>query len=188
MAEFNPRKWEDKAWSRYSKRVKGMPPSARLEEAKILSDEIAAINGLKELVAWCNLKRITVDFTNRKCGGAYVGKTRTIYINSTQSPEKQLFVLLHECGHLLIDNKTETTELRFRHGYPTDDPDVKRKFIHRCTVVEEEFEAWHRGRKLAMKLGIQIDDERFSDLKASMLKSYMKWAVGDPLFQTDGPG
>jgi len=187
MAEFNPRKWEDKAWSRYSRRVKGLPPAERLSEAKILSDEIAAINGLNELIAWCNLKRINVDFTNRRCGGVYIGQSRTIYVNSTQAAEKQLFILLHECGHLLIDNKSETTEIRFRHGYPTEDPNVKRKFIHRCTVLEEEFEAWHRGRKLATKLGINIDDARFSDVKASMLKSYIRWALGDPKFQDGGP-
>lgn len=187
MAEFDPRKWEDKAWSRYSRRVKGLPPSARTKETNILSDEIALINGLKELVAWCNLKRIAVEFTNKKCGGVYVGEKRVIYINSTQSTEKQLFILLHECGHLLIDNRTETTELRFRHGYPAEDPNVRRKFIHRCTIVEEEFEAWHRGRKLATKLGIQIDDERFSAIKAHMLKSYLLWAVGDPKFKEGGP-
>jgi len=188
MAEFDPRKREDKAWSKYARVAKKLSPERKSIQAKKLSDEIAAVNGIKLLIDWCESKKINVEFTNRKCGGGYVGAEKTIYVNSTQTAEKQLFVLIHECGHLLIDNNAETTELRFRHGYLTPDPNMRRKFIHRCTVVEEEFEAWHRGRKLASKLGIEINDERFSATKAYMLKSYMKWAIGDPNFQEDGPG
>ena len=112
---------------------------------------------------------------------------REIRINPKQTAEKQLYILLHECGHLLIDDKSETTELRFKNGYYVNDERVKKKFIYRCTVLEEEFEAWHRGRKLATKLGVKINDETFNTLKAKFLKSYMLWAVGDPQYQQGGP-
>jgi|GEM_PF-1548629 len=189
MAEFNPQLLENKAWDRYARVVKrkNLTTARKNREANKLSDEIAAINGLRVVIDWCNLRRIGVVFTNRRPAGVYQIEEKTIYINSRQSLEKQLFVLLHECGHLLIDDRSESTELRFKHGYYTEDKNVRRRFVHRCTVVEEEFEAWHRGRKLATKLGIQINDERFSALKAWMLKSYMKWALHDPNYQEDGP-
>lgn len=190
MAEFNPQLLEDKAWSRYARVIKrkNLSPGRRHHESTRLSDEIAAINGLKVVIEWCNFRRINVVFTNRRSAGVYQIEERTIYINSRQSLEKQLFVLLHECGHLLIDDRSETTERRFQHGYYSEDKDIRRKFIHRCTVVEEEFEAWHRGLRLANKLGIQINERNFAALKAYMLKSYMKWALHDPKYQQDGPG
>lgn len=187
MAGFDPQTRENKAWSKFARVTKHLSPEQRTVHAEKLSKEIATINGLKAVIEWCNFKRIEVLFTNRKCGGGYVGENKVIYVNSKQSLEKQLFVLLHECGHLLIDNNADNAEFRFKYGYPASDPNVKRKFVHRCTVIEEEFEAWHRGRKLATKLGIEIDDEKFSITKAYMLKSYMKWALGDPRFQEDGP-
>lgn len=189
MAEFNPQQLENKAWSRYARVVKrkNLTPARKHREANKLSDEIAAINGLKAVIDWCNFRRIGVYFTNRRSAGVYQSEEKIIYINSRQSLEKQLFVLLHECGHLLIDDRSESTENRFRHGYYAEDKSIRRKFIHRCTVLEEEFEAWHRGRKLANKLGIDINEERFSELKAGMLKSYMKWALHDPKYQEDGP-
>jgi len=187
MAELDPQLREDKAWSKFARVTKKLSPERRGIHAQKLSREISTINGLKALVEWCASKKIEVLFTNRKCGGGYVGEHKVIYINSKQSLEKQLFVLLHECGHLLIDNNTDNAEFRFKYGYPTSDPNIKRKFVHRCTVIEEEFEAWHRGRKLVAKLGIEIDDEKFSITKAHMLKSYMKWALGDPRFQGDCP-
>ena len=120
----------------------------------------------------------------RSPGGLYNNEEKTIYINSRQSIEKQLYILLHECGHLLIDDRSETTEHRFKNGYYANDASVKRRFIHRCTILEEEFEAWHRGRKLAIKLGIKVNDDSFSDLKAKFLKSYMKWALSDPKYRS----
>jgi len=187
MAELDPQLREDKAWSKFARVTKKLSPEHRGVHARKLSCEISMINGLKVLVEWCASKKIEVLFTNRKYGGGYVEENKIIYINSKQSLEKQLFILLHECGHLLIDNNADNAEFRFKYGYPTSDPNIKRKFVYRCTVIEEEFEAWHRGRKLATKLGIEIDDEKFSIIKAYMLKSYMKWALGDPRFQGDCP-
>lgn len=189
MAKFDPRKWEDRAWTRYAKvaKDKRVSPKRKKSEARKLNKDIAAINGLKAVVEWCELRRISVEFTNRHSAGSYHNDNKIIYINSTQTLEKQLFVLLHECGHLLIDDPSDTTLFRFRHGYHETKPEIKRKFIHRCQILEEEFEAWYRGRKLANKLGIQINDYNFETLKAGMLKSYMKWALKDPNYQADGP-
>lgn len=189
MAEFDPRAWEDRAWTRYAKvaKDKRISPKRKRSEARKLNNDISAINGLKAVVEWCDSRRIKVEFTNLHPAGVYHNDDKIIYINSKQKLEKQLFVLLHECGHLLIDDPSETTVFRFRHGYHEKNPKLKRKFIHRCAIVEEELEAWHRGRKLANKLGIEINDLNYDTLKADLVKTYMKWALKDPNYQADGP-
>jgi hypothetical protein len=65
--------------------------------------------------------------------------------------------------------------------------EVRKSFVHRVSIVDEEFEAWARGRKLARKLGVKINDDVFDELKAKFLRSYMLWAVGDPKYQENGP-
>ena len=189
MATFDPKICEDRAWARYAKvaKDKRISPKRKRTEAKKLNKDISAINGLKAVIDWCESRRIKVEFTNRRTAGSYHNEDRIIFINSTQTFEKQLFVLLHECGHLLIDDPSETTLFRFRHGYHEKNPKLKRKFIHRCAIVEEELEAWYRGRKLANKLGIEINHLSYDTLKADLVKTYMKWALKDPNYQADGP-
>lgn len=182
MSEFDPRKWENRAKARHRKKTKGAPGYVRSFEDRRLKDDLGFLKGLEEVVSWCAVRRISVNFS-KGLAGVYNGEDRTIHINSRQSVEKQLYVLLHECGHLLIDDKSESTEFRFKNGYHTPHKDVKRKFIYKCTILEEEFEAWHRGRKLATKLGININDDVFSEIKASFIKSYMRWALGDPAYK-----
>ncbi len=186
MSEFNSQLWVNRAWARHHKRVEGKSPEKRLAEAKKLTTDLDSIEGIEAVVAWCAFRRINVEFTS-KPGGLYNGVDRVIHVNSNQTVEKQLYVLLHECGHLLIDDRSQTTEFRFRKGYYVLDEMVRKSFVHRVSIVDEEFEAWARGRKLARKLGVKINDDVFDELKAKFLRSYMLWAVGDPNYQASGP-
>ena len=45
-------------------------------------------------------------------------------------------------------------------------------------LVEEEYEAWKRGKRLAKRLGIELDEERYEKHKTKCIMSYMHWAVG----------
>jgi len=38
-------------------------------------------------------------------------------------------------------------------------------------------EAWQRGRNLAKKLRLRIDDDALEYIRINCLKSYVKWAV-----------
>jgi len=131
---------------------------------------------LATVVAWCNLRNIRVEFSTIE-DGVYYKEERLICINKTEPLTDQLYTLLHECGHVLISDKSKTTEFRFRHGYGVTSRVIKKRFIHQCDIIEEEFEAWHRGRKLATKLGIKINDVAFSNFKASCLQTYIKSAA-----------
>lgn len=186
MSEFDPQTWVNRAWERHHKRVAGKSAEKRLVEAKKLTVDLDSISGIEAVVAWCAFRRIRVVFTT-KSGGIYDPGLGEIHINSRQSIENQLYTLLHECGHLLIDDRSQTTEFRFRKGYYVLDEVVRKSFVHRVSIVDEEFEAWARGRKLARKLGVKINDDVFDELKAKFLRSYMLWAVGDPNYQASGP-
>ena len=110
-----------------------------------------------------------------KPNAAYVGDEKLFRINGRTNLKQQLFMLLHECGHYLI-GYPESHE-RFGHGYPASDPGEKRQFLHRVDVVDEEMEAWHRGRRLASRLKIKIDLVEYNKLRAQMLKTHLKWAL-----------
>ena len=135
-----------------------------------------AKKNLADVVAWCNLRKIRVEFSTID-DGSYYKEEQLICINNTEPLTEQLYTLLHECGHALIADKSKTTEFRFRHGYGVTSRGIRKRFIHQCDIIEEEFEAWHRGRKLATKLGIKINDVTFSNFKANCLKTYIKSAA-----------
>ena len=186
MSEFDPQTWVNRTWERHFKKVAGKSAEKRLVEAKKLTVDLDSINGIEAVVEWCTFRRVKVAFTT-KSEGVYDSGLGEIHINSRQSIENQLYTLLHECGHLLIDDRSQTTEFRFRKGYYVLDDVVRKSFVHRISIVDEEFEAWARGRKLARKLGVKINDDVFDTLKAKFLKSYMLWAIGDPSYQISEP-
>jgi hypothetical protein len=43
--------------------------------------------------------------------------------------------------------------------------------------VDEEIEAWHRGFRLARRLGIVVDREAYAKLASRQVAKYLKWAV-----------
>jgi len=136
---------------------------------------MSCINDLVAVIDWCSFRKLTVRFGKRP-NGLYEHSELAITINCHLAPEIQLHVLLHECGHHLIDSQKPKD--RFVQGYDAaNDPEVKRTMTHRVDVVDEELEAWHRGAKLAKRLGIKLDRERYNQTRSEYVKTYMKWAL-----------
>jgi len=107
-------------------------------------------------------------------------------VDNKSSPRHQLHVMLHECGHYLINvfNK----EGRFANGHDAKKCDRK-KFDHKIDVVEEELEAWHRGWRLGTRLGFftQLRDKRhYYETRALNMKTYFKWALKYPGWKLNG--
>ena len=101
--------------------------------------------------------------------------SKFVSINSTRSLETQLHVILHEAGHLLVEKSDKIT-----NGIP----EVLNKYsekskIHRTFTVIEEIEAWKRGLKLANRLGIKINKEKWNKDVARAIYKYMVWATED---------
>lgn len=142
-------------------------------------------NAISKVLDWCANRGINVVFKRIKKGegGSYnrdhsTGKT--IKVSSSLKPQTRLHVLLHECGHYIID---VTNPGKYPRGYanPIKDGRTERSWIHKIDVIAEEIEAWERGWELGVMLGIWADEsarEDFDRTKTDYLKTYIKWACG----------
>lgn len=172
MAEFDPELWRRRAWERFSRALRAGKPKEDLE--RTWAGDVLAIGDMSRLVSWCGERKIKVDFA-KKVGATYYPHDKEVKVSSRLAPPRQVVYLLHECGHHLIGLK-ELNE-RYQLGYTTEDPSVKRTFPHRLAVLEEEFEAWHRGWKLVQRLGLNVDRSLFDEVRQECLKSYIKWSL-----------
>jgi len=172
VREFDPQLWRDRAWKRFGRAV-AAGSSKRVVEPQWATD-VVAIGILEQLVGWCKGKGLKVVF-GQKRNGLYDPESKTITVAIGAAPAKQVVYLLHECGHFLIGMKEHHE--RFGMGYPQTDAEVVKTFLHRVACLEEELEAWHRGWKLAGRLGIVINRAHFDSIKLECIRSYMKWAL-----------
>lgn len=174
MHEFNKKLWRDRALARFRRSCKKATKASRAAADEQWTRDVAHIDAIDTVVGWCMTKGITVQF-GKKAGGLYDSQSKTITITSHCGPERQLYMLLHECGHHLI-GFTEEDE-RFGKGYPfVDNPDVNTTLIHKIACLEEEFEAWNRGWRLGKRLGLVLDRDSFDVVRVECLRSYIKWA------------
>lgn len=100
---------------------------------------------------------------------------RHIFINSNLSFEIQTYRLLHECGHILIeDNGTKFNIEKKAKRY--NNPCLK----ERTYTVLEEIEAWKRAYSLAQRLSLPIDDVKWEEEYVSAISKYILWASNVP--------
>lgn len=135
-----------------------------------------AIAGIETVVNWLALRGIVVDFL-RTDTGRYLPTVFRIEIPTSLDPATQLYTLLHECGHHLVEHST-TRYRDFPNGYLRQQHEVKgRGLLYKTDVIGEEFEAWNRGLKLATRLNIYVDRDKFDLVKAKALRTYFRWAT-----------
>jgi hypothetical protein len=141
------------------------------------------IDKLAAVIDWCSSKNIKVRF-GKSVGASYNAIEKTITMAGRTSPEKQLYMLLHECGHHLVG--FDEDDERFGMGYPyVEDSKVNTTFHHRVACLEEEMEAWHRGWRLSKRLHLNLDRPAFDKVRLDCLRSYIKWANGRSLMITE---
>lgn len=175
MTLFDPLKMKEAAWKRFENRAqRGMKESeSRREWAK----ENAAIDALEKVADWLKKYGITLHF-ERRHGAIYNSETKQVIISSALRPPIAIIYALHECGHILVG--FEPFAKRFEYGYPKqNDPRHNRSFQHRLSVLEEEIEAWHRGRKLLERLELNwcVTEEMWEKKKQECITSYLKWSL-----------
>lgn len=172
MTAFDASLWKKRADARYEKAVTaGVDKLGALERWRL---DVKHISALASLVSWCAERSIDVKFTKR-FAGVFYPEDKKIRVSGRSRPEIQVHVLLHECGHYLIGDKEKHE--RYGMGYPQEDPNVKRTFHHRCDILDEEFEAWHRGWRLAQRLELGLEKSRFDQTRTKFLKTHMMWAL-----------
>jgi hypothetical protein len=171
VVSFNVEVWRSRALARYRRTA----ATGRPDPDEGYQRDLIAIDGLARVIGWCEGKQHEVIFDSRY-GAEYDGSTRRFRVNGRAKPETQLYLLLHECGHYLIGYPQRGE--RFSEGYSSHAiPGGKRRLIYRIDVLDEELEAWHRGRRLGARLGAKIDKAAFDKLRTECIKNYAKWAV-----------
>ena len=126
------------------------------------------------LIFWLQDKDYLVEFS--RDGDDSVDRiNKVVSINTTRSAETQLYVILHECGHVLVSESDSIVngveEVLDKYSEASK--------IHKTFTVVEEVEAWKRGLKLAKRLGIPIDKTKWNKDVARALYKYMLWATGN---------
>jgi len=99
-----------------------------------------------------------------------------IILNSRNHIEKRLYILLHECGHILINSNTTDRVFSLSHDTEAIMGGRKVSRERRVAKITEEIEAWKRGETLARRLGIKIDEKKFDRIRADAIMSYIEWA------------
>ena len=170
---FSAELWRARAWKRFERAIRRGEDKERA--TRTWTVDVAYIAPMGHLIAWCYERGIDVKFVTRG-GGVYYPEDKVIKISGRIRPMSQLHFLLHECGHHLIGDRDKRE--RFGMGYnQVDHPNIKRTFHHRVDIVDEEFEAWQRGWKLAQRLGLRISKVDYDRTRVEMLRTYMKWAL-----------
>jgi len=102
---------------------------------------------------------------------------KIIEIYSLNGVESRLFALLHECGHALIRRDWTKFKTEFCAHAEHDGDKRKETNSFKISTLEEEFEAWKRGWKLAKRLNLQLDKDAYTKHKDKYIMTYIKWAA-----------
>ena len=110
------------------------------------------------------------------CSGYCDFSNKEIVINSSLGIEKKVYILIHEIGHVLVRRNREKYRESFpAHAEATSDGRVTRSKKFKVSTVEEEFEAWRRGKRAAKRLSVYFDERKLESFKTECLMSYMFW-------------
>jgi len=107
----------------------------------------------------------------------YHPAARMITYSRRHKEEKQIYSILHECGHYLIQEEDDY-EIKYKtqiEGYK--DGRKKRSLRWRIDYLKEEMLAWDVGKQLAEELGITINEKEYDKHAAFCLKSYCHWVI-----------
>lgn len=169
--DFRRERWLSEALKRHQQ-----SRDAPAKKRSRLRTDVLSIHGLNVLNEWCQERAIELLFI-REANGTWCHERRTVFVTNTASPEYQLIIALHECGHAVVETM-ESQEFidRYGNGYlaaPEDDT----PFAHRIECLSEEFEAWNRGWELAKELELFVDRTAFITCRNRCLKNYVRWTL-----------
>lgn len=173
MAAFDTSVWRERARCRHDKRVEGGKDVQ--QSLKQLTTDLVAISGLEEVVSWCELKGIAVSFSSKETNGLYEQKDKQVVLNSKLHPQRALHISLHECGHIIIGNPKHTE--RYGMGYSHATAKITDPKTNRIDILDEELGAWDRGKKLARKLGIKLDQKAYHHDRDTNVITYVRWVI-----------
>lgn len=121
-----------------------------------------------------------ISFMNKK--EKSLNTPYSIYIEKGYTLELKTYLFLHELGHhelrkdwVKFKKKFPVTAYAEQKAFNNGPRKLLRRKSYAVASLEEEFLAWDEGAKLAKKLGIRINMERWIELKSKCLKSYINY-------------
>lgn len=124
---------------------------------------------IENLTNWANDRGYHVEMV-KNGDDSICHISKTIEINSSSKPSVQAIRLLHECGHALIFDNGSKFNFKEKREYS------KNTVAYKVFAVIEEVEAWKRGKELAKRLDIPIEEAEWEADMVRALKKYINWA------------
>lgn len=117
---------------------------------------------LLKLVNWAESLGYEVVF-DKNGGNNICFKTKTIEISSKTKVEERIYILSHECGHILTNR-----ERSLPHPKATSSDNKK------TNRLWEEMISWVNARSILTELEINFDEKKFSSYSAKCLANYIR--------------
>lgn len=128
-------------------------------------------DSIEKLTTFCSQHSWSVVYSHKK-ENMFQNKVITLYAHSRI--EIRYYIFLHEIGHAWL----RECDFTFAERYPelVRQPLRYATATYKIAKVQEEIEAWEVGKKLALNLGLRINETKFEKIRAECLTSYMYWA------------
>jgi len=134
-------------------------------------------SGIEELIEWTNKKGYDIEF-DYCVHDEFRADDRMITISTRQGRENQLYAILHECGHLILQNNENLYNQKYpssaKMAYFTSNKKLERSPKYKVDVLTEEIDAWRKGKDLAKRLEIYIDEDKYYSVMSKCVYSYIK--------------
>ena len=140
-----------------------------------MKNDIVHHKSIEILTEWARKRGYDVEF-QKDLPDQLSFDDKTIYIHTRQGIENQVYSLLHQCGHLLVSISQKGFEKDWpMYAYAATKRQEKTD-KYKVSIVAEEYEAWKRGRKLADRLNIPVNKEKYDKAMTLAIMSYLRWA------------
>lgn len=127
-----------------------------------------------KLIDFSHKKGFDVEFISSNESSHVCFRTNTIYLNKKSSLELICYTFLHEIGHVLAMSRKKTYAERFGLVFVGFGAST---LTSRVVQIEEEYDAWEKGLKLAKKLGLKLNRRKFETHKARCILTYAEALV-----------
>jgi len=128
----------------------------------------------KKLETYASNKGWKVVYTTGKKNSEAHFWAKKLLIEIDIKPEHTFYYFLHEIGHMLVCQNSKAYAAKYEAVY---EDFHETSLTHKANRVEEEFDAWKSGRRLARRLGLKVNRREFEKIRTKCLVSYMIWVV-----------
>jgi len=128
----------------------------------------------RKLETYASNKGWSVVYTSGKKNSEADFVAKKLLIEIDVKSEHTFYYFLHEIGHMLLCQNSKTYAAKYETVY---EDFHATSLTHKVNRVEEEFDAWKSGRRLARRLSLKVNRREFEKLRTKCLASYMMWVV-----------